>query len=150
MQTGASLDKKEEFKRLIDRQTLIERIARRRGELSNNHSLQKEKRRRGENEHKGEIKPSLRQLLMVRLPYGEDDADLSKAQRLFWTLVTLLIFLTKSYVAGSLWDVPPALFLLMGISQTGYMSRKQLLVQQEKEESREKKEKGRKGGKGKQ
>jgi hypothetical protein len=39
MQTGALLNKKEEFKHLIDRQTLIEHIARRLGELSNNHWL---------------------------------------------------------------------------------------------------------------
>lgn len=113
-------------------------------------SLQKEKRRRGiKIDKKGEVKPSLKHLLMVKLPNGDDDADLSKAQLLFWTVVTLMIFFVKSYVAGDLWDVPSALLILMGISQTGYVSRKQLLVQQEKEETRENKKKRRNGGKGK-
>jgi hypothetical protein len=100
-------------------------------------SLQEEKRKRRKtsDEKKPITKPKLKHLIMVRLPSGEDDADLSKAQLLFWTLVTLTIFLIKSYIAGYLWDVPPALLVLMGISQTGYVSRKQLLVHQEKQET---------------
>ncbi|MFX1554742.1 MAG: hypothetical protein ACFFBV_12505 [Promethearchaeota archaeon] len=100
-------------------------------------SLLKEKRNRGDTGDK--TKPNLRHLLMVKLPLEGEDADLSKAQLLFWTVVTLMIFLYKSYMAGDLWDVPPALLLLMGISQAGYVSRKQLLVNQEKRETKEQK-----------
>ena len=113
-------------------------------------SLHKEKRLRGvQIPRKGQVKPSFKHLLMVKLPDGGDDADLSKAQLLFWTLVTLVIFFVKSYAAGDLWDVPPALLVLMGISQSGYVSRKQLLVKQEKEETQEKKKKRETAGKGK-
>lgn len=99
-------------------------------------SLQREQRKRDKGPDKKEpSKPSLRQLLMVKLPSGDEDADLSRAQLLFWTIVTVIIFLYKSYTTGYLWDVPPALLILMGISQTGYVSRKQLLVHQEKQET---------------
>jgi hypothetical protein len=79
--------------------------------------------------------PSLKQLVMVKLPDGTDDPDLSKAQLLFWTVITLTIFLIKSYIAGTLWDVPESLLVLMGISQMGYMSRQQTIIQLEKKAS---------------
>lgn len=79
--------------------------------------------------------PSLKQLVMVKLPDGTDDPDLSKAQLLFWTVITLTIFVIKSYVAGTLWDVPTSLLVLMGISQIGYVSRQQTIIQLEKKAS---------------
>lgn len=79
--------------------------------------------------------PSLKQLVMVKLPDGTDDPDLSKAQLLFWTVITLAIFVIKSYAAGTLWDVPASLLVLMGISQTGYVSRQQTIIQLEKKAS---------------
>lgn len=110
--------------------------------------LQNGKSKRGKN--RGGRKPDPKDLLMVKLPDGTEDADLSRAQLLFWTVITLIIFFTKSYAAGEIWDVPDALLILMGISQAGYVTRKQLLVQQEKKkrkkrESRDKKKEGRKG-----
>ncbi len=80
----------------------------------------------------GREAPSLKQLVMVKLPDGTDDPDLSKAQLLFWTVITLTIFVIKSYIAGTLWDVPASLLVLMGISQTGYVSRQQTIIQLEK------------------
>jgi hypothetical protein len=78
---------------------------------------------------------SLKQLVMVKLPDGTDDPDLSKAQLLFWTVITLSIFIIKSYTAGTLWDVPESLLVLMGISQMGYMSRQQTIIQLERKPS---------------
>ncbi len=83
----------------------------------------------------GREAPSLKQLVMVKLPDGTDDPDLSKAQLLFWTAITLTIFVIKSYIAGTLWDVPTSLLVLMGISQTGYVSRQQTIIQLEKKQS---------------
>ncbi len=79
--------------------------------------------------------PSLKQLVMVKLPDGTDDPDLSKAQLLFWTAITLTIFVIKSYIAGTLWDVPESLLVLMGISQMGYMSRQQTIIHLERKPS---------------
>jgi len=78
---------------------------------------------------------SLKQLVMVKLPDGTDDPDLSKAQLLFWTVITLAIFIMKSYTAGTLWDVPESLLVLMGISQMGYVSRQQTIIQLERKSS---------------
>ena len=83
----------------------------------------------------GREAPSLKQLVMVKLPDGTDDPDLSKAQLLFWTVITLTIFLMKSYTAGTLWDVPESLLVLMGISQMGYVSRQQTIIHLEKKAS---------------
>ena len=79
------------------------------------------------------VKPKLSHLVMVKLPDGREDADLSKAQLLFWTVITLTIYFMKSYSTGEIWDVPDALLILMGISQTGFLARKQLLIRQEAE-----------------
>lgn len=101
-------------------------------------SVQEEKRRRREEvvlendkEQKNGRKPKLSDLVMIKVPGGED-ADLVKAQLLFWTVITLSIFVIKSIIEGELWDVPPQLLTLMGISQAGFLTRKQFILHQEK------------------
>lgn len=75
---------------------------------------------------------------MVSVPGGRPDADLSKAQLLFWTVITITIFIIKSAEAGQLWNVPPQLVTLMGISQAGFLTRKQFLVYHERKQTKEK------------
>jgi hypothetical protein len=50
--------------------------------------------------------------------------SLSRAQMLFWTLLLIILFLSKSILSGMLWEVPWELIALMGISQAGYLAPK--------------------------
>jgi len=59
---------------------------------------------------------------------GDDFLSLAKVQLLFWTVITLILFITKSYLDGQLWDVPYQLVLLMGVSQAGFLGRNQMAV----------------------
>ncbi len=45
-----------------------------------------------------------------------------QAQMLMWTIVSVVLFVVKSYVAGELWEVPWELVALMGISQAAYLT----------------------------
>ena len=47
--------------------------------------------------------------------------SLAKAQMLFWTILLLMLFLSKSILEGAIWDVPWSLVALMGFSQAGYL-----------------------------
>lgn len=107
-------------------------------------SVQEERRKRAEEviikkdeKPKNGRKPKLSDLVMIKVPGGED-ADLVKAQLLFWTVITLTIFVIKSVIEGELWDVPPQLLALMGISQAGFLTRKQFILHQEKKATAEK------------
>ncbi len=100
-------------------------------------SLIEEKRKR-EEDIGGEEKPKLKDLVTLKVPNAVGDADLGKAQLLFWTIITLAIFVIKSIVEGELWAVPAELLVLMGISQAGFLTRKQFLVHQEKKETEKK------------
>lgn len=40
---------------------------------------------------------------------------------LFWTVLLIALFVWKSALEGSLWDVPEQLVALTGISQLGYL-----------------------------
>jgi hypothetical protein len=73
-------------------------------------------------------RPRLRDLIVMYTP-GESDSDLAKAQILFWTVITLALFVTKSALEGQLWAVPPELVALMGISQAGFLTRKEWAIQ---------------------
>jgi len=108
-------------------------------------SVQEERRKRAEEviikkdeKPKNGRKPKLSDLVMIKVPGGED-ADLVKAQLLFWTVITLTIFVIKSIIEGELWDVPPQLLTLMGISQAGFLTRKQFILHQEKKVTAKKK-----------
>jgi hypothetical protein len=59
----------------------------------------------------------------------EDDngvlqVSISRAQLLFWTCLTLGLFITKTVLEGELWDVPGQMVALMGISQASYLGPK--------------------------
>ena len=43
---------------------------------------------------------------------------------LFWTILLLVIFLSKSILDGAIWEVPWPLVALMGFSQAGYLAPK--------------------------
>jgi len=49
---------------------------------------------------------------------------LSRAQMLFWTLIVVAMFIAKSVMTQSLWDIPWALVALLGVSQVGYLGGK--------------------------
>jgi len=59
---------------------------------------------------------------------GEEVLSLAKVQLMFWTVITIILFITKSYLDGQLWDVPYQLVLLMGVSQAGFLGRNQMAV----------------------
>jgi hypothetical protein len=42
----------------------------------------------------------------------------------FWTVLLIVLFISKSILEGAIWDVPWALVALMGFSQTGYLAPK--------------------------
>ena len=57
------------------------------------------------------------------VPNGQT-LSLSRLQMLFWTGVIIVMFISKSIVAGALWDIPWTLVALMGVSQLGYVGGK--------------------------
>jgi hypothetical protein len=63
---------------------------------------------------------ALRNLVLV-FPPAEGELSLSKAQMLFWTILLLILFLSKSVLDGAIWEVPWALVALMGFSQAGFV-----------------------------
>lgn len=60
---------------------------------------------------------------LVRVfPTGQaPELSLAKAQMLFWTVLLLVLFLSKSILDGTIWEVPWGLVALMGFSQAGYL-----------------------------
>jgi hypothetical protein len=63
---------------------------------------------------------------LVRVfPIGQaPELSLAKAQMLFWTVLLLVLFASKSVLDGAIWDVPWPLVALMGFSQAGYLAPK--------------------------
>lgn len=63
---------------------------------------------------------------LVRVfPTGQvPELSLAKAQMLFWTVLLLALFVSKSILDGVIWEVPWALVALMGFSQAGYLAPK--------------------------
>jgi hypothetical protein len=58
-------------------------------------------------------------------PAGQPpELSLAKAQMLFWTVLLLVLFISKSILDGAIWEVPWALVALMGFSQAGYLAPK--------------------------
>jgi len=49
------------------------------------------------------------------------ELSLAKAQMLFWTVLLILLFVSKSILEGGIWEVPWPLVALMGFSQAGYL-----------------------------
>ena len=63
-------------------------------------------------------------LVRVFAPDQAPELSLSKAQMLFWTVLLLVLFVSKSIFEGRIWEVPWPLVALMGFSQAGYLAPK--------------------------
>jgi hypothetical protein len=63
-------------------------------------------------------------LVRVFTPGQAPELSLAKAQMLFWTVLLLVLFVSKSILDGVVWEVPWALVALMGFSQAGYLAPK--------------------------
>jgi hypothetical protein len=63
-------------------------------------------------------------LLRNFTPGQADELSLAKAQMLFWTLLLIVLFISKSILEGAIWTVPWPLVALMGFSQAGYLAPK--------------------------
>ena len=63
-------------------------------------------------------------LIQVFPPDREPELSLAKAQMLFWTVLLLVLFVSKSILEGQIWAVPWPLVALMGFSQLGYLAPK--------------------------
>ena len=68
--------------------------------------------------------PNAADLLRAFTPGKTSELSLAKAQMLFWTLLLIVIFISKSILDGVIWDVPWPLVALMGFSQAGYLAPK--------------------------
>jgi hypothetical protein len=68
--------------------------------------------------------PKLTDLLRAFAPGQATKLSLAKAQMLFWTLLLIVIFVSKSILDGAIWNVPWPLVALMGFSQAGYLAPK--------------------------
>jgi hypothetical protein len=66
----------------------------------------------------------LADLLCAFEPGQISKLSLAKAQMMFWTLLLVVIFVSKSILDGVIWDVPWPLVALMGFSQAGYLAPK--------------------------
>ena len=62
-----------------------------------------------------------RALLVLAFPPAEGELSLSKAQMIFWTILLVILFVSKSVLDGAIWEVPWALVALMGFSQAGFL-----------------------------
>jgi len=59
--------------------------------------------------------------LVLMFPPADGELSLSKAQMLFWTILLLVLFISKSTLDGAIWDMPWGLVALMGFSQLGFV-----------------------------
>ena len=71
-------------------------------------------------------RPQLSDLVREFSISPEGQLSLPRAQMVFWTILTLALFLVKSILAGALWEVPWELVALMGLSQASYLTPKLL------------------------
>ena len=69
--------------------------------------------------------------------YANKDSEypsMAKVQVLCWTVITLMLFIYLSIKEGKLWDIPPGLVALMGISQATFLGRQQMAIQDVKDQ----------------
>ncbi len=78
----------------------------------------------------------LSDLVCIRTADGKWIPSLAKAQMLFWTVLTIGLFLLKSIQEGILWEVSEQLVLLMGISQASFLGREQLELARKEERNK--------------
>lgn len=67
---------------------------------------------------------TMRDLVRVFTPGQQPKLSLAKAQMLFWTLLLLVLFISKTILDGAIWEVPWPLVALMGFSQASYLAPK--------------------------
>jgi hypothetical protein len=60
-------------------------------------------------------------LALRNLVLADGELSLSKAQMLFWTILLVILFVSRSVLDGGIWEVPWALVALMGFSQAGFL-----------------------------
>jgi hypothetical protein len=68
--------------------------------------------------------PKLADLISTEGADGTMQVSITRAQLLFWTCLSLGLFVTKTLLEGVLWNVPDMLVALMGISQASYLTPK--------------------------
>jgi len=67
--------------------------------------------------HPDSVRQSLTDLIV-----GEGgQVSLARVQMLVWTVISLVLFVSKSILQGVVWAVPEELVALMGLSQAGYL-----------------------------
>jgi hypothetical protein len=69
-------------------------------------------------------------LIQTFSPGQVPQVSLAKAQMILWTMLLLVLFISKSILDGDIWDVPWPLVALMGFSQAGYLAPKMTLQDQ--------------------
>lgn len=67
---------------------------------------------------------ALGDLVRTFTPGKPSEPSLAKAQMLFWTVLLLVLYVSKSILDGAIWAVPWPLVALMGFSQAGYLAPK--------------------------
>lgn len=72
----------------------------------------------------GSHKTSIADLVMDHAINDKNSLSIARAQMVFWTALTLILFVVKSILDGDLWAVPWELVALMGLSQAGYLAPK--------------------------
>jgi hypothetical protein len=70
------------------------------------------------------LSPSLSDLVRTFTGSQAGSPSLAKGQMIFWTVLLLSLFISKSILDGVIWDIPWALVALMGFSQAGYLAPK--------------------------
>lgn len=70
------------------------------------------------------ILPRLSDLVCIIDEHGNEQLSLVRAQMVFWTGLTVVMFMVKSVLDGVLWDIPLEMVGLMGLSQAAYLSPK--------------------------
>ena len=73
---------------------------------------------------KVKISPHLSDLVCIVDHQGSEQLSLARAQMVFWTGLTVFLFMVKSVLDGVLWDIPLEMVGLMGMSQAAYLSPK--------------------------
>jgi len=70
------------------------------------------------------VLPRLSDLVCIIDEQGNEQLSLVRAQMVFWTGLTIVMFMVKSVLDGVLWDIPLEMVGLMGMSQAAYLSPK--------------------------
>ena len=73
---------------------------------------------------RSKIVPRLSDLVCIIDEHGSEQLSLVRAQMVFWTGLTVVMFMTKSVLDGVLWNIPLEMVGLMGMSQAAYLSPK--------------------------